>query len=291
MKRTLNTKTKILFSAIVGTLLFQSTTFAASIDNNDKQMEKKITNFEKQRLERNPNLKLLKEIKVEYVKTLDNKWKGYVFNISANYNNQKIDTLDYLFSDGSNIATELYKTNGLDYRQLIVKDLTTKDYKKEYLIAGNPNSKNKLAIFSDPLCPACIDFFPELLEYVNKNKNTLALYYFPIPLEMHPTAETLIKAAYFTKKNGVTNVDFNLYKKDFSKKFDSYRETNQQKVLDIFNKEFNTKITFKDLDTKEIKDYVNFSKKLSAEKYIQGTPLLFVNNVFDYSRSKHLQLK
>ena len=38
--------------------------------------------------------------------------------------------------------------------------------------------KDKIVIFSDLLCPFCMDYVPDVINYVNKIKIKVALYYY-----------------------------------------------------------------------------------------------------------------
>ena len=77
---------------------------------------------------------------------------------------------------------------GKSMKDSVNPNLNEKYYDKSKLIAGNPNAKDKIVLFSDPLCPFCIDFAPDVINYVNKNSNKIALYYYSFPLSSHPAS-------------------------------------------------------------------------------------------------------
>ena len=42
--------------------------------------------------------------------------------------------------------------------------------------------KDKIVIFSDPLCPFCMDYVPDVINYVNKNKDKIAFILLSFPI-------------------------------------------------------------------------------------------------------------
>jgi protein-disulfide isomerase len=72
----------------------------------------------------------------------------------------------------------------------IAPEFKSEFYKKSNLISGDENSKHKVAIFSDPLCPFCKKFVPQAMEYMKKYPKEFALYYYHLPLAtLHPAAD------------------------------------------------------------------------------------------------------
>ncbi len=59
----------------------------------------------------------------------------------------------------------------------MVPNITDKYYQKTKLVAGSEKAKDKIVIFSDPLCPLCPHYVPQVIEFVNKNPDNIALYY------------------------------------------------------------------------------------------------------------------
>ena len=57
--------------------------------------------------------------------------------------------------------------NGKSLKDLLTPNLTEKYHDDAKLIAGNQNAKDKL-FFSDPLCPFCRDYVPDVIKYVKK---------------------------------------------------------------------------------------------------------------------------
>lgn len=255
-----------------------------------KSIEDRVKTYEKHRLNANPNVQL-KNLKLDFKKELEDGWTGYLFKISLKYQGKDVETNDILFSNGNFVTSELKNLKGLDQKRLMHPKLDYRYYADERRIAGNKNAKHKLVIFSDPLCPNCTGDLPRIMNDVNKHPNKLALYYVSLPLDrLHPTARTLIKAAYIAKEQGVKNVKYKLYTAKFEKFFDPYATKDNQKALNAFNKVFGTSITLSQVNNSKLNKRLNRDIKLSDEAYIQGTPTLFLDGDVDLTRGKYKRL-
>ncbi len=268
---------------MIGSLLISSA-FALSFD-------KKVVNFDKQRINSNARVKVEK-ISVFSKKKLKNGWYGYVLNIDAKINKKEVHAKDTLFTNGKLIAPELFDiNNGSSLKAFLTPSLTKAYYNSKHLIYGNKNAKNKIVVFSDPLCPFCKDFMPKVFAYVKKHKKDIALYYYDYPLLLvHPASKVLSLAMKVAKIEGVKDLEKRVYATDFEKYF-SIRETKPKKILAGFNKVFGTNITVAQIkDKKIIKDLKNDVKAGDA-MMVQGTPTIFVNGIKDISRTKWNHLK
>lgn len=258
-----------------------------SVSGND--FEKKLVAYEKQRISANPAV-ALKDLKLVFKKDLGEGWKGYLFNLSLTYQGKHINTNDILFSNGIQVTSELKKITGFDYKRLMHPTLGSEYYDKKRLIAGNSNAKNKLVVFSDPLCPNCIDDIPEIIKVVKANPTVFALYYFSFPLDMHPTAKALVKASKIAENKGLKDMTYKLYTANFEKHFDPYQEKNEQKALDTFNKIFKTNITMAELNQPKIVADLESDIKLADKAFVNGTPTLFLNGEVDITRSNYKRM-
>lgn len=250
------------------------------------EIEKKLLYFEKQRVSANPAVKL-NDLKMVFSKKLGNSWTGYLFSLSLVYQGKNINTTDILFSNGSDVTSELKKLTGFDYKRLMHPTLGLEYYDRKRLIAGNINAKNKLVVFSDPLCPNCTADIPEIIRTVKANPTVFALYYFSFPLDMHPTAKTLVKASKVAENKGLKDMTQRLYSANFEKYFDPYQEKNEQKALDTFNKIFKTSITMAELNHPKIVADLESDIKLADKAFVNGTPTLFLNGEVDVTRSAY----
>ena len=268
------------FSKIVSmSILLSGALYAASNEQN-------IVDFEKKRISQNPNVQV-KDIKIETKKELPLAgWSGYILNVQADVQGKSINAKDILFSDGKYIALELIDSEtGKSLKDLVTPNLTEKYYDKSKLIAGNHNAKDKIVIFSDPLCPFCKDYVPDVIKYVNKNSDTIALYYYNFPLMIHPAATPLSKLAEIAKNKGIKDAELKTYETNWEPYFDE-KTTDEKKILEAFNKEFKTSIKQEELLDKNLDALIKKDISMGDDVMVQGTPTIFINGVKDASKQK-----
>jgi thiol:disulfide interchange protein DsbC len=268
------------FSKILSVSVLIATSLYASNDEN-------IVNFEKKRIAQNPNVEV-KSIKINTKKELPlNGWSGYILDVEATVQGKSINAKDILFSDGKYISLELIDSEtGKSLKDLVTPNLTDNFHDKSKLIAGNHNAKDKIVIFSDPLCPFCKDYVPDVIKYVNKNKDSIALYYYNFPLSIHPAATPLSKLIEVAKHKGVKDVELRAYEIDWEPYFD-VKTTDEKKILEAFNKEFKTNIKLEEISTNEIKALIEKDITMGEEVMVAGTPTIFVNKVKDSTKLKY----
>lgn len=269
------------FSKILSiSILLSSALYATSSDEN-------IISFEQKRISQNPNVKI-KDIKINTKKELPlNGWYGYILDVEANVQGKDINAKDILFSDGKYISLELIdSTTGKSLKDLVTPNLTDSFHDKSKLIAGNHNAKDKIVLFSDPLCPFCKDYVPDVIKYVNKNSDSIALYYYNFPLSIHPAATPLSKLIEVAKHKGIKDVELRAYEIDWEPYFD-VKATDEKKILEAFNKEFKTNIKLEEISTNEIKALIEKDISMGEEVMVQGTPTIFVNKVKDSTKLKY----
>ena len=268
------------FSKILSISILIASSLYASNDEN-------ILEFEKTRISQNPNVEV-KNIKINTKKELPlNGWYGYILDVEANVQGKSINAKDILFSDGKYISLELIDSEtGKSLKDLVTPNLTDNFHDKSKLIAGNHNAKDKIVIFSDPLCPFCKDYVPDVIKYVNKNKDSIALYYYNFPLSIHPAATPLSKLIEVAKHKGVKDVELRAYEIDWEPYFD-VKTTDEKKILEAFNKEFKINIKVEEISTNEIKALIEKDITMGEEVMVAGTPTIFVNKVKDSTKLKY----
>ncbi len=265
-------------------ILSLSILLSASLFANDDV----VVEFEKTRVSQNPNVKVI-DIKVNTKKELPlSGWNGYILDVKANVQGKEVNVKDIIFSDGKYVSLELLDAKtGKSLKDLVTPNLTDKYYDKSKIIAGNPNAKDKIVIFSDPLCPFCIDYVPEVINFVNKNSDSVALYYYHFPLiGLHPAAAPLAKIIEVAKHKGIKDVELKTYKIDWEPYFTA-KSTDEKKILEAFNKEFKTDIKLEEINTKELNEKLQKDIAMGEEVMVQGTPTIFINGVKDSSRQKY----
>lgn len=272
---------KLIKLFTVSTLLLTTMYASDSIDDN-------VIKFEKKRFSQNKRIEV-KNVKVNTKKEMPQKgWYGYIIDIDASMAGNDVKAKDIVFSNGELIAPELFDIKtGMSLKDLMNPKISDKYYDKSKLIAGNHSAKDKIVIFSDPLCPFCMDYVPDVINHVNKNKNTIALYYYHFPLlRIHPAAGTLVRLMTVAKQKGINDVELKVYAVDWDKYF-TEKEKKTQKIIDAFNKELKTNISFIDIKNKKINDEIFADKNLGEEVMVQGTPTIFINGEQDKSKLKY----
>jgi len=267
-------------------LLILSSIVCSSLFANDNL----VIHFEKKRVAQNPNIKV-NDIKVYYKQDLEiDNWKGYILDLDANIKGKDMKVKDTLFSNDKLIATDLFDIKtGKSFKDSVAPAFNTKSYQISKLIAGNEKAENKIAIFSDPLCPFCMHYVPEVIEYVNKNSETIALYYYSFPLvQIHPASTTLSKIMDITKTKFGNEKFLEAYKTDWTKLFDP-SVTDEKTILDAFNKAMQTDIKIEELN-KKVTSALEKDTALAEELLINGTPAIYINGIKDPTREKFKSL-
>lgn len=252
-----------------------STLLTASLFANDDI----VLDFEKKRMAQNPNVKI-KSIKLNSKKELDevNSWSGYIFDIEAVIQGKDIKAKDILFSDGKVVAPDLIDAKtGKSLKDSVTPAMTEKYYDKTRLIAGNHDAKDKVVVFSDPLCPFCQDYIPDIISKVEANSKNIALYYYAFPLtQIHPASLPLSKLIDIAIEKGVKDATIKAYKTDWEDHFDPKSE-DSAKILEAFNKVLGTDIKIADLNKKEINAKLEKDIQMGDDLMVSGTPTLYVN--------------
>ena len=263
------------------------------------QTNDKVVSFETAKIssiiKRNPNV-TLHDMKLVLKKDLQQDgWFGYVFDLDLEAKGQRGNQKHYVFSNGEMIAPDLInmKTKR-SFKDLLYPKLANNYFDKAHLIAGNPDAKHSVVLFSDPLCPICVDEVPFIIKQIMDNPQNVALYYYHMPLNMHPTAKTLCKASMIAHEMGIKDVEYKLYDlntkyfygEEKERAFDPYAEKDQQKALDYFNKHFKTNITMAQINEKKWEDKLQHDMKMSEDAFVNGTPTVFFDGEIDKRRSK-----
>lgn len=271
---------KILFIS-----LFLTTTISAnSIDD-------KILEFEKNRFSNNKRVEI-KNLSINFKKSLPVKnWYGYIIDIDAKIADKNVKAKDIVFSNGTVVSPDLFDIKtGNSLKEMMTLPLTSKYYDKKRLIAGNHNAKDKIVVFSDPLCPFCLDYVPDIIKFVNKNSQDIALYYYHFPLlQIHKAANALSKAMLVASNKGVKDVTLKVYEADFDSYFTA-DEADEKKILNAFNKVLKTNIKLDEIQNKEIQKEIQKDLLMGENVMVEGTPTIFVNGEQDKTKNKYKQL-
>ena len=266
-------------------------------------VDKKIIDYQKNMIKQNPAY-TLHSLKLDKKEPLDKKgtWNAYKLKLDITQiaNKKRFTAPVIVFSNGKYISSELINMDtGLRYgeneqrvkaakqRAEFEKTFVLPDsyYKKDHLIAGNHDAKTKVVVFSDPLCVYCIKSAPDIIKSI-KDRKDIALYYYDFPLDMHPTAKTVIKAMIKAKQDGVKNVVLEVYEANYENFYNVYREKDPKAAIDAFNEIFDTKYTVKSVDTPKINKHLQEDIVSGINANVQGTPSIIFNGSYLNSRSK-----
>lgn len=254
--------------------------------------DKSIEEFLKKSFSAN---KGIKSLKINVVSKTDVKemkgWQALVVDVFAVLKKDGRDVKQKMiwFSNGDLITQDLIALDtGKSLKSLVSPKFKKEYYKKSNLIYGNANAKHKVVIFSDPLCPFCRSFVPEAINYMKKQPNKFAVYYFHFPLpSLHPAAVELVKAAYVAEAQGEKDVVLNLYKVNL----DNPKERNISKILKAFNKTFGTSVSVSDIKKNYVIKHYADDLKMADALMVQGTPTVFFDGEVDKSKKKYLKVK
>lgn len=257
--------------------------FAGGVSTKDK-----VQKFLKSSIRPNKNIKVLG---FHIAKVVDLKdipgWKAYILTIDIELlkqNNRVITIKDVIFSNGKYLSRAFVD---IDTKKKL-KDKLLKSfspnaplsyYDDEHLLYGNKNAKYKILVFSDPQCPFCQDFVPDVMEFVKKHPKDFALYYYHMPLSIHPGSDTIVKAEIAAEKKGYKDIGLKVYKAqlDIDKK-------DPKEVLKIFNKKMKTNITLDDIKDKDVLKRFSDDLYKANKILVSGTPSVYLNGKYDAGR-------
>lgn len=206
-------------------------------------------------------------------------WERVSFTVKASTmqgGNKKEETVPgFIFTDGKMIASDMYSINeAMMLSEMLAKKVGSDAYKKEMLVGGSIDGKNKIVVFSDPNCPFCKEFVPEIILEANKRPKEMAVFLYHYPLEaMHPMSKVIIKAMLVAKSKGF-NAILKVYAYDFTAK-------NEASTLAEFSKITGVAVTQKEISSKTISQEFADEKKRAEQLFITGTPAVYVNGSFD----------
>ena len=279
---------KLLMLKLLTIIALSSVTlFGANVTN---EMDKKVTVFLEKAIAPNDNYKFDKVVVVKKGEMKDIKgWYVYFVRIDLNLTKQAGKTVsvnDMVFTNGTILSKDFLdiKTNK-SIKSSFSLDLDASAYTKVHLLAGESNAPHKIVVFSDPLCPFCMDLIPEIIEDVEKNPQTFALYYYHFPLNIHPASQTLVKAMILAEEKGDKGIVKRVYKEILD-----IKESDEAVVLDIFNKTFKTNFTLKEINQAHIVKQLTDDEALAHSLMLSGTPTVYLNGKKDEQKKMYRNL-
>ena len=256
---------------------------------NADATSKKVINYLKWQTSNNPNLSV-KNMKITKTKKVDSKWTAYVIKIDAFFRGKEVSFGEVLFSDGKYISTDFIDMKDKEsLKERFTSFFEDKFYSKKNLISGSSKSKNKIAVFSDPLCPYCTELLPKMIKYAKDNPKNIAFYYYHFPLaSIHPTAPIISKAMIVADNRKIKNYALKIYGSPINSKLSE--DATLARVNELLGLKGNKKITKKDINSKKVLAHHKKDMSIASELLINGTPTVFINGIKDNSRKKYLTL-
>jgi len=275
-----------MIKKIILTLLTASIAFAAS----DSEVSDFITDLVK----KNPMLtpKSVKILGREKLPKYDN-WEAVKVVIEYTANDPKrgkfdVKQSDMFFTKDNLITNELADAkNGKNLKDVLKPKLTANYYNDEHFVVGNKNSKYKIVIFSDPLCPVCKDAVPDILKSVIKNPTKAAVWHYSYPLAIiHPASPIIVKAELvLAKKVPLREILDKFYGFDINPE-----EKNPTVILNEIAKQLKFRVTEDEINSKEITKKYETELNNAYNMLIKATPSVYINGEYDLNRVKTTEI-
>lgn len=277
---------KYLVYITLSLLVFMTGCNASSTDKFENMKEKVIA-FEKTMID--PRLSIEK-MEVIHEVDVEKGWRAYIVDIEVSIQGQTKAAKDIVYSDGVVVARDIKNLKTGDsyeskLEEFLYPKISDEYHNKQNLIIGSHDAKNKVIVFSDPLCPYCVKFAPAAMEKV-KNAKDVAMYYYHYPLPMHEAAYPLSIGLIKAKETGVEDAEYKLYSA-FAKNQQLFSKAKDPKnALEVLNTVLDTKLTQKDLEDEKAIAKLESDMKMTQDAGVQGTPTIYVNGRIDKSRQK-----
>jgi len=273
-----------LMSKLLTSTLIATVTLSAGSVPSSKILEKYV----KKNIVKNPNVKMngVTVLETKTHKDLPG-WTILLTTINVTYKKKDMNAPEIMFvKDGLITGHLMSQKTGKDYRDEIKPSVPEKLYNDEHLLFGNKNAKHKVLIFSDPQCPFCQDVVPEIFKAAKENPETLAVYYYHLPLlRIHPVSDVLTRVMLVAQHEGKTDIVKKIYSLEISP-----RETNVKKILAAVKKHTNYTVTKDKIDAKSIKDAIEADKKSATQMMVSGTPTIYIDGEWDKMREGYKDL-
>lgn len=223
------------------------------------------------------NIKILNKQDVKEIKD----FRAYSVKIDLKLvgKDKTISLNDIVFTNGSVLSKDfLFLDSRRSIKDNISPDIDESFYNQSHFIEGSFEAVNKLVVFSDPLCPSCMDVIPDVIKFVRAHPKDFALFYYNFPLSIHKGAKTLVKASIVAKKFN-KDVLLKLYEEALD-----LEKTDEVSVLALFNKIMGTKLTLEEINQKEVVDFMESDIELAKDYMVRGTPTLYINGKKDLTK-------
>jgi len=219
-----------------------------------------------------------------------NGWEVYFLSLDINIKMgsvvRKRTIPQVVFTKENKIAFSLKDKFDQDYKKLLKPRVPETAYDDAHLLAGNRNAEHRILVMSDPFCPYCQEIIPVLIDDVLKNPTKFALYYYHLPLlRIHPASDITTKAMHLFHERGEIDKLKSLYHLLLDPK-----ERNAIAILDAIKKKTGVRIKLSEVNSAKVKKALAFDKAMKKRLMVTGTPTIFIDGVWDYTRMKYKKL-
>jgi len=221
-----------------------------------------------------------KNMQITSDKKINKQWQAITVSFEARQQGSKAEfekkdntffmNGSYLVGDSLNLKT------GKSLLEEMAKDFSSSDYRDSRLVFGDSSAKNKIVVFSDPLCPFCKERISDFKEKVGDRKD-IALYIYEIPLRrIHPSSELIIKHIMASQNPRKTTVQ--VYTADIPNnvKTSTDFKTVNKWFKDATGEDLQEKDVLSDSIAKELSKNEALAEKVGA----RGTPYIFLNGKY-----------
>ncbi|WP_300367719.1 thioredoxin domain-containing protein [Hydrogenimonas sp.] len=247
-----------------------------------------VINYVKNKLSRNPQVKINgaeveDKLPIPGVKG----WSAYIIavdiNLTRGKETRRIKFEDILFVSKNLITSELVdRKTGRDVRSMIQPKMPKDIYSQDHLLYGNPNAKHKIIVFSDPLCPFCRMSIPDLMKAAKEHPDRIALYYYHLPLSIHPASATLVRIMEVAQKDGKMDIVEKMYQIPIDSNL-----KDEKKILGIVAERAGYKLTPEQIHQPWIDKKLAKDRIVSRKLLVTGTPTIFADGKKDITREKY----
>jgi len=240
-----------------------------------------LEEYVKKDLIKNPQIKV-KGVELIAKKDLPNAkdWKAYMFLMKLDIKNKVDNYPETIFVNEKSGLVSMNLYNFKEHKAVgknIRPEVNISYYNDDHLIAGKKDAKHKLVVFSDPMCPFCQRYVPNIYKDVKANPDDFALYYYHMPLiRIHPVSAILTRVMEVLQKQGRIDDAMKMYQLNIP-----ITETNEDKVLAAIKKQFNIDIKKEDIDKDEIKNAIKSDKDKATRVMLKGTPTVYIDGKYD----------
>ncbi len=256
-----------------------------------KANDAELVEFIKKSVRQGPNV-VLKNVAIDSVKKPKELggWEVVIVKLDFQIEKENQTKYEMVFRHGDMVAFDILDMKSKrSIKSNYSPAVDMRFYRSDRIIAGDRSgkAKHKIIIFSDPLCPFCLDVVPDIIAFVKEHPKDMSLYFYHFPISsIHPSSPTIIKAAVALELKGEKNVVERLYQNDFD-----YKVTDTAEVLKNFNKHFNTHLTLKDIESQKVAAHVKEDIDLASHLMIRGTPSVFIDGEKDGGNKLFEKLK